>query len=77
MLSAINGKDEPGCEHCRTIGKWSAVRQGAGATRCNGNIETAMSLCAFCYRYCLDVGTLPTKKQLEDHHNGARVKRPA
>jgi hypothetical protein len=76
-LSAINGKEDPGCEHCRTIGKWSAVRQGAGATRCNGNIEAAMSLCAFCYRYCLDVGTLPTKKQLEDHHNGARVKRPA
>ncbi len=76
-LSSLNQKDDPPCEHCSTIGKWSAARQGASATTINGNLTEPKACCAFCYAYCRDTGVLPTRKQLEDHHNGVRVKRPA
>lgn len=74
-LSAVNQKDDPGCEHCRSIGKWAAIYKPR--TTCNGNLEREVACCAFCYRYTMDTGSLPTRKQLEDHHNGVRVKRPA
>jgi hypothetical protein len=76
-LSAINGKDEPGCEHCATIGKWEAAYAGAENTTAKGNLVRPYRLGHFCYRYALDTGGLPTKKQLEDHHDGRRVQRPA
>jgi hypothetical protein len=74
-LSSINGKDDPGCEHCHTVGKWAAVYKPR--TTCNGNFDDPKALCSWCWRYCLDTGDMPTRKQLEDHHNGVRVKRPA
>jgi hypothetical protein len=76
-LSGLNAKGEPPCQHCATIGKWSPARQGATKTTINGNLVEPLACCAFCYAYCRDTGVLPTRKQLEDHHNGIRVKRPA
>lgn len=75
QLSAMNEKDELGCEHCATIGKWEKVYVDSSTVK--GNLVIPMRLGYFCYRYTLDTGTLPTRKQLEDHHNGVRVKRPA
>jgi hypothetical protein len=77
QLSAENAREDPPCQHCATIGKWSPARTDATKTRINGNLTEPIAACAWCYRYCLDTGSLPTKKQLEDHHNGVRVKRPA
>lgn len=75
QLSSINQKDDPGCEHCAIVGKWEAVYVEASDAK--GNLDRSYRLGYFCYRYALDTGTLPTRKQLEDHHAGVRVKRPA
>lgn len=77
QLSAINEREEPECSHCRTVGKWSRSRQGAAQTTVNGNLDEPQALCAFCYAFTRDTGALPSRKQLEDHHNGIRVKRSA
>jgi hypothetical protein len=74
QLSSLNEKDEGECEVCRTIGKWERLLL---ETNVKGNLDRSYKLGAWCYRFTLDTGALPTRKQLEDHHNGVRVKRPA
>lgn len=73
-LSSINGRVEEACEVCATVGKWERMEVESDV---KGNLDRAYKLGWWCYRYTLDTGSLPTRKQLEDHHNGVRVKRPA
>lgn len=73
-LSSINGRPEECCEVCATIGKWERMEVETDA---KGNLPRRYKLGWWCYRWALDTGTLPTRRQLEEHHNGQRVMRPA
>jgi hypothetical protein len=74
-LSNLNAKGEPGCAHCQSIGKWDD--RAVEKTLAKGNLTEPIDLCWWCYKFTLDTGALPTRKQLEDHHAGVRVKRSA
>jgi hypothetical protein len=74
-LAAVNERANPSCEHCATIGAHEEAYVESSDVK--GNLHRPYRLGYFCYRYCLDTGVLPSRKQLEDHHNGNRVKRPA
>lgn len=63
---------DPGCEWCSRVGVWSPTHREQ--TDVVGNLDRRYRLCSWCYgRVRLD-GRLPTRAQLEAHHQGKRVR---
>lgn len=74
-LAALNGQGDPGCQSCARTGRWSPPH--VEHSTCKGNLPTPMRLCTWCHHWTITVGHLPTRKQLEAHHNGRKIRRPA
>ena len=67
--------DPDACEHCAAHGHYEPTYRD---TNPGGNLARKYRLGSFCWRWVVDTGSLPTAKELTDHHvNGRRVMRPA
>lgn len=71
-----------GCASCARLpgpaegtSRWEPISHPQ--TDVKGNLAVPMALCAWCYRWTLDTGRLPSRDELVAHHDGAYVKRPA
>lgn len=70
---AANAVDGPWCECCLRAGK-HAPPEGKSARTCDGRLEQAMWLCAWCQKWVRGTGSLPSLMVSEAHCSGAKVR---
>lgn len=70
--------NDTGCDSCSRIEVVKGVRRWEPVFRNTVlSDSTPASLCSWCYGFTRDTGRLPDRNELEAHHRGERVKRPA
>jgi hypothetical protein len=76
-------KGDPGCESCSRVDgprgpRWEPTHPKlSGRTDVAGRLARARHLCSWCYDKVLAWDRLPTREELELHHQGRRVPWPA